>query len=77
MSIVIYCVYFSDVERSKNPDTVCKALNFYARTLQDTNDEKFMIRKSVYGSDEENDQSLTLTKISEDNEKQLDKMGNG
>lgn len=53
---------------------MCRAFNFYAKTLQDTNDDKFMIRKSVYGSDEENDQSSS--KI-EDDEKRLDKMGNG
>ncbi|KAI6175570.1 Non-specific serine/threonine protein kinase [Aphelenchoides bicaudatus] len=59
-----------DAACSKHPDTVAKALNFYTKTLQDNNDDKFMIRKSVYGSDEENDQSTLKV------EERLDRMGN-
>ncbi|KAI6214261.1 STE/STE20/PAKA protein kinase [Aphelenchoides besseyi] len=64
----------SKPERENNPDTVVKALNFYAKTIQHNDDDKFMLRKSVYTSDEDF-QSLK-SDDSGSNGRKLDTMGN-
>ncbi|KAI6222494.1 hypothetical protein M3Y99_01496900 [Aphelenchoides fujianensis] len=61
----------SEPERAQHPETVAKALNFYAKAMQHNDDEKFMLRKSVYTSDEDFD-----FKSEDSGSRKLDTMGN-
>ena len=57
-------LYFSEADQKKNPSAVVTALKFYASSLKQ-NDEKFMITKSVYPSDDDIEADLTITKDGE------------
>ncbi|KAK0402734.1 hypothetical protein QR680_016503 [Steinernema hermaphroditum] len=45
----------SEADQKKNPTAVVTALKFYAMTMNQPKKDKFMIAKSVYNSDEENE----------------------
>ncbi|CAD5226518.1 unnamed protein product [Bursaphelenchus xylophilus] len=51
----------SEAEQKQNPDAAVRAIKFYASAMKDNNVDKFMMRKSVYSSDD--DKELDISKI--------------
>ncbi|TKR71724.1 hypothetical protein L596_019274 [Steinernema carpocapsae] len=58
----------SEADQKKNPTAVVTALKFYAMTMNQPKKDKFMITKSVYNSDEENEATHSSS--------ELDSLGN-
>uniref|UniRef100_A0A915E033 Non-specific serine/threonine protein kinase n=1 Tax=Ditylenchus dipsaci TaxID=166011 RepID=A0A915E033_9BILA len=52
----------TEADQKKNPKAVVTALKFYASTLKQKQNEKFMITKSVYPSDDDIDVDLVIKK---------------
>uniref|UniRef100_A0A914EJ06 CRIB domain-containing protein n=1 Tax=Acrobeloides nanus TaxID=290746 RepID=A0A914EJ06_9BILA len=57
----------SEADQKKNPKAVVTALKFYASTLKQDENAKFMITKSVYPSDDDIDVDVELNKTNESN----------
>ncbi|KAH7721881.1 CRE-MAX-2 protein [Aphelenchoides avenae] len=62
----------SEADQKKNPTAVVTALKFYASALKQKEDEKFMITKSVYPSDDDIDVDLVISR----NGRPVDDLGN-
>lgn len=52
---------FSEAEQKQNPDAAVRAIKFYATSMQGQNADKFMLRKSVYSSDDDKEDFLNKT----------------
>ena len=66
-NITFYEKFFSEANQKKNPKAVVTALKFYASTLKQDENAKFMITKSVYPSDDDIDVDVELNKTNESN----------
>uniref|UniRef100_A0A915D2M1 CRIB domain-containing protein n=1 Tax=Ditylenchus dipsaci TaxID=166011 RepID=A0A915D2M1_9BILA len=53
----------TEADQKKNPKAVVTALKFYASTLKQKQNEKFMITKSVYPSDDDIDVDLVIKNV--------------
>ncbi|CAD5219256.1 unnamed protein product [Bursaphelenchus okinawaensis] len=56
----------SEAEQKKNPDAAMRAIKFYASAMKDNRIDKFMMRKSVYSSDDDKELDVSKMKLDED-----------